>query len=343
MNNNWYSFRNDLPTPELNIFGPIGGWFGEPIENLLEQVTSVPVGAPINVYIDSDGGDYLDALALHNLLARRVTTVNIAGRAISAASVIALSGERIIMPENAWMMIHNISLRARMDVDSAPAYVELLNRFHQQIIDIYVARTGNDAEQIDEWLRAETWMNGADALERGFVTEVVSALRLTASNVPQENGHYRNLPQAVADLQATLSVDDTHTETPSAATPVASNENGAGQPEQPHFSSADETPPGVLPSPGGEVSAAVTAEVVPLATQEEISDLIAAAGYASPTLVNTMTAAGLSADQVRAIAIALNEPSPPIPMPVSAKTPLDDGAHQTQINVTSIYRSRNHA
>ena len=110
-NQSWYSIKakaND--TAEISIYDEIGFWgvsaasFAQDLKdcgNSLKQ---------INLHIHSPGGDVFDGIAIYNLLKNHPAnvTVYIDGLAASMASVIAMAGNEVIMPENAMMMIHKV-------------------------------------------------------------------------------------------------------------------------------------------------------------------------------------------------------------------------------------------
>jgi len=87
------------------------GTYGISARCFLAELGALPEGAAIDLRLNSPGGSVFDAVAIHNALSRHAGTVTvwIDGIAASAASYIAMAGDEIVMPENAFLMIHDPS------------------------------------------------------------------------------------------------------------------------------------------------------------------------------------------------------------------------------------------
>ncbi|MBQ6111195.1 MAG: Clp protease ClpP [Synergistaceae bacterium] len=99
-------------------------------------------------------------------------TVYIDGICASAASIIAMCGNKIIMPSNALMMIHNPWGYCEGDSEDMQKTAESLDRIRESCAGIYELRTGLPHNEILAMMKAETWMNGHEAKAKGFVDEV---------------------------------------------------------------------------------------------------------------------------------------------------------------------------
>jgi ATP-dependent protease ClpP protease subunit len=139
--------------------------------------------APVTVSINSYGGSAFDGIAIHNLLARHAAPVTVVIEAIaaSAASVIAMAGQRIVMPGNALMMIHRAAALAYGNGDDARSTVEMLDRVDRAAAETYAARTGLSVEEILELMDAETWFSAEEAVARGFATEAAAPAEIVLS------------------------------------------------------------------------------------------------------------------------------------------------------------------
>lgn len=106
--NSWYTIRARSSGAEVLIYDEIGV-YGVSAKRFLAELGALPVGAPIDLRVNSPGGSVFDAVAIYNALTRHSgqITVWIDGIAASAASYIAMAGDEIVMPENAFLMIHN--------------------------------------------------------------------------------------------------------------------------------------------------------------------------------------------------------------------------------------------
>ncbi|MCK5219101.1 Clp protease ClpP, partial [bacterium] len=97
---------------EILIYDQIGeDWFGDGVQakKFAEELRDLGDIETIELRINSPGGSVWDGNAIYNTLRGHKATVNVTidGLAASIASVIAMSGDTITMPENALMMIHN--------------------------------------------------------------------------------------------------------------------------------------------------------------------------------------------------------------------------------------------
>lgn len=136
---------------------------------------SVKRSAPINVYINSDGGSVFESFAIFNQFRRAEghVTVHVDGVAASGASVIAMSGDEIHIASNAFMMIHNASGLVLGDAEDMRFVADKLDRLSGSVEAIYASRTGNSREQLAEWMAGETWFDAEEAVEHGFADSVV--------------------------------------------------------------------------------------------------------------------------------------------------------------------------
>lgn len=169
----------------LYIYGDIEAvqmWGDEVTPDTLRRELDGVTG-PLDVYINSGGGDVFAGMAIYNIIKRHAddVTVYIDGLAASIASVIAMAGDKIIMPENALLMIHNAWTMAIGNARDMRQTAEELDRVDSLIRDIYTARTGQDAESVTSAMEAETWYTAAEALEAGMIDEVEANKAIAAS------------------------------------------------------------------------------------------------------------------------------------------------------------------
>ncbi|QUT04833.1 Clp protease ClpP [Sphingobium phenoxybenzoativorans] len=136
---------------------------------------------PVEVQINSPGGDMFEGLAIYNVLREHPydITVKVMGMAASAASIIAMAGDTIEIGAASFIMIHNcwvIAIGNRHDMQET---AEFLAPFDTAMCDVYAQRTGQKAAEIAKWMDAETYMSGSTAIERGFADELLSADKVT--------------------------------------------------------------------------------------------------------------------------------------------------------------------
>lgn len=160
---------------DVYIYGDIGGWWdGIQPDEIAKEIAELDV-ATLNVHVNSPGGVVFDGIAIYNAFAAHSANVvmHVEGIAASIASVIVMAGDEIRIGESANMMIHKPWSFMIGDADDMRAEAEILDSLEQSIVDIYVARTENDEEQIKNWLKAETWFRGQQAVDNSFADEVV--------------------------------------------------------------------------------------------------------------------------------------------------------------------------
>ena len=140
------------------------------------------------VQINSPGGDMFEGIAIYNLLRRHpaAVRVEILGWAASAASIIAMAGDEIVMGLGTFMMVHNawgVVIGNRHDMREV---ADLFDGFDGAIADIYEARTGQDRADIEKLMDAETFMGPSDAVARGFADAVGDDIEMPGGDVSND-------------------------------------------------------------------------------------------------------------------------------------------------------------
>lgn len=166
---------------ELDILDAIGFWgiTAGDVAKLLKDFK----GEPVNVRINSPGGDAFDGAAIYNLLAQHdgKVTVNVIGLAASAASVIAMAGDTVQVAESALMMIHDPWIMAAGDADFLIEVAAQLEKDGDALAKTYARKSGRPADEIRDMMRAETWFSADEAVEAGLADEVTAAGAVAAS------------------------------------------------------------------------------------------------------------------------------------------------------------------
>jgi hypothetical protein len=108
-------------------------------------------------------------------------TVYIDGLAASIASVIAMAGDKIIMPKNAMMMIHNAWTRAAGNANDFREIAERMDKIDESIRVTYTDKTGTEEDEIIDLMDAETWFTAEEAVEKGFADEIEEEKLVAAS------------------------------------------------------------------------------------------------------------------------------------------------------------------
>lgn len=130
----------------------------------------------ITVWINSPGGDCVAAAQIYNMLAdyNGNVTVKIDGIAASAASVIAMAGDNVLMSPVSMMMIHNPATVAFGDHTEMAKAIEMLEGVKDSIINAYSLKTGMSRAKLSRLMDAETWMDATKAVELGFADDIIT-------------------------------------------------------------------------------------------------------------------------------------------------------------------------
>lgn len=152
-------------------------------KGLINKIKALGNIKNISLRINSNGGSIFQAQAMYSYLKSHPAniTVRVDGIAASAASLVAMAGNKIIMPENSMMMIHNPAGGVMGEADEMRDMAEVLDKIRDSIANVYVSRTGQDREKIVQMMNDETWMTANEAHELKFCDEVEGAVDITAT------------------------------------------------------------------------------------------------------------------------------------------------------------------
>jgi HK97 family phage major capsid protein len=179
----WYRITNLADGPaQILIYDEIGFW-GITAQDFLRDLDGV--SGPVEVRVNSPGGDVFDAYAIYNALASRpgVTTI-VDSLAASAASVIVMAGERRLMARTSQLMIHDAWAVSDGNADDLRHMAARLDTVSEQIAGIYAATAGGGQETWREAMRAETWYTPEQALGAGLITGIAEPARAAAPEQP---------------------------------------------------------------------------------------------------------------------------------------------------------------
>lgn len=163
-----YEFTNSEDGYDLKIYDYIGKYdFGT---NELEEELNKAKGKPLNVYINSYGGEVFEGFAIYNILKRYegYKTITVDGIAASIASVIALSGDKLRMNKASMFMIHNASSWAYGTADEMDKVVQSLRQINSVIRGIYLEKVNVSEEQLTEMMNAEKYLTAPGMLGLWF-------------------------------------------------------------------------------------------------------------------------------------------------------------------------------
>jgi ATP-dependent Clp protease protease subunit len=130
-------------------------------------------GEPLEVYINSGGGDIFAGSEIYSALRSYKGEVNIhvVGFAASAASVIACAGKSDIAP-TAMVMVHNVSSMARGDYHVMDKSSDILQTANKSIAAAYMAKTGMSEKDALAMMDQETWLTAQQAVDKGLIDKI---------------------------------------------------------------------------------------------------------------------------------------------------------------------------
>ncbi len=201
----WYRIKGASGgVVDLDIMGDIGGW-GVTARQFATELKEVAKDASlINVDLHSLGGDVIEGMAIYNMLKNHPAKVhiNIIGIAASMGSVIAMAGDVVRIPVNAWVMVHSPWGIQGGNATEMREYADLLDNFGSSMLLTYTTKTGKTDEEIQAFMDAETWFVGAEAVEQGFADELVGAVEVAASINSKRAKDFEKMPKAAQQLMA---------------------------------------------------------------------------------------------------------------------------------------------
>ena len=123
------------------------------------------------------------AAQIYNMLTQYKgnVTVKIDGIAASAASVIAMAGNTVLMSPVSMMMIHNPATVAFGDHAEMQKAIDMLAEVKESIINAYVIKTGLSRSKLSHLMDAETWMDANKAVELGFADDIITRAETKAN------------------------------------------------------------------------------------------------------------------------------------------------------------------
>jgi ATP-dependent Clp protease protease subunit len=167
----------------ISIYDTIGdNWEGTGVTatRISAALRSIGANQAVTVNLNSPGGDFFEGVAIFNLLRQHQAkvTVQILGLAASAASVIAMAGDEILMGEGSFLMIHNawtVAIGNRHDLAQA---AQTLEPFDAAMANLYAKRTGISQDAAATLMDRETWIGSDQAVADGFATGLIDGSQI---------------------------------------------------------------------------------------------------------------------------------------------------------------------
>ncbi len=309
--NSWFAAaraESDDKRADVSIRGYIGD-FGVNDRDFIAAIDSLGEVSEILVRINSRGGEVDHALSIFNYLRNHPAKIvtRIEGAALSAASIVTLAGDEIVMLSNTILMIHNPWTLAAGNAAELRKVADDLDAWESALRSTYVSRTGKSENDIKAMLDTETYMTAATALEHGFIDRVEQVTR--RAGMAKAFACALSIPDEIIAEIGETEGRESETESPETGTeaPATGAPDPAPDPAQAVAKAAARITQACLKAGIPEIAevlimntpltdeAAVAAEVERV---QAIRDLCLTAKL--PELASDYVKSGLSADSVRA-------------------------------------------
>lgn len=190
---------------EIDIEGEITSriWYdtdtsASQFRDLLKQVGDVKT---INLHINSPGGDVFEGVAIYNMLKQNKADIHvyIDGLAASIASVIAMAGDTITMPENSMLMIHNPWTIAQGNSKKLRKVADDMDKMGESIKTSYLSKSNSklDVDTLTKLMDDETWLTAKESVEYGLADEVLEPVKMAACLTEEQAKAFKHAPKSL--------------------------------------------------------------------------------------------------------------------------------------------------
>jgi ATP-dependent Clp protease protease subunit len=181
----WYQIKaasEGSDTAEVSILEEISAWYGCNAKSFLTEFRALKA-QNVDIYINSPGGSVIEALAIFNGMraSGKNITVHVLGIAASAASYIAMAGDKVVMPKNTLMFLHNPINGVYGNAEDLRDAADDLDKMGGMLAATYAKRWKGDEKALADVLANETLLTADECLEYGLCDEVVDEIKATAS------------------------------------------------------------------------------------------------------------------------------------------------------------------
>lgn len=185
---------------EIDVYGDIGFW-GITAASFKDALRGLGDVKSLVVNVNSPGGDVFDGITIYNDLVSHPAdiTVRVNGLAASAASLIAMAGDRVEIADNAFFMVHNAWSAVMGNRHEIAEVAKVLGKIDDSLASTYAKRSGLDISAVRDMMDAETWLDSGDAVDHGFADAVISSEEADDGDDANafDLSRFRNTPSAL--------------------------------------------------------------------------------------------------------------------------------------------------
>jgi ATP-dependent Clp endopeptidase proteolytic subunit ClpP len=175
---NLFKVTDKGESARLDIYGIIGSlWDDLGADDVVQGILDCGE-KNIELHVNSNGGSMSAGFAIYNSLANykgKVTAI-VDSMAASMASVIIMAADKVIMPQNSFLMIHNPWVYTEGDADQLRKQATNLDKFKDAAVLAYSKKTGLSKDKISELMNEESLLSAKECLELGFADELADAV-----------------------------------------------------------------------------------------------------------------------------------------------------------------------
>lgn len=202
------SITRDGVRGKLYFYGDIvSSWYGawDNTDQYPERIREFLTGqtGPLDIYINSGGGNVFACMAIYNMLARypNEKVVYVDGLAASAASVIALVGDKVIIPENAFLMIHHAWAHVTGNVYEVERVAAMLKAIDDAMVAVYEQNAKVEREKIVGYMDEDKYFTGREAAEVFQKISVAPAIEMVARAEEETLARFRQVPESLREAR----------------------------------------------------------------------------------------------------------------------------------------------
>lgn len=184
---------------EILIYSEIGPAMFGMVDDVMviDALNKMQDSKKISVRLNSPGGDAFMGISIKNAFKRHPAkiTVHVDALAASAAAIVAMGGDQLVMHEGSMLMIHNAWTISVGNSAAMAKAAETLEKVDQDQIDIYHRKSGLDKGKIKQMLDAETWLRATEARDLGLADSADTTPTGAKACLP--HGWYSRAPEQI--------------------------------------------------------------------------------------------------------------------------------------------------
>ncbi|MEZ0147962.1 MAG: head maturation protease, ClpP-related [Candidatus Reddybacter sp.] len=198
---------------QIWLYDVIDPWWGVSAESISKALDGFD-GKPVDLYINSPGGDVFEGRAMQTRLKAYSgeVTAHIDGIAASAATTVALGADKRVIADGAFFMVHNSWTIAFGNKSEMRKTADLLEQIDNAIGADYATATGESRDTITAWMDDETWFDAQAALDKGFANSIFTGDddEAAKNRATWNLSAYGNVPKALTDKPPKQEYDRAH-------------------------------------------------------------------------------------------------------------------------------------